>query len=198
MRDGVIYASNAYIIKLTSLSEKQIQRNLRALVDAGFIHIDTDGKHRKIYLSTISPTKMSGIPDKNVDQIKKDKDDKILYNNTIERAHACEDVRAKYPAMYNYWSNSLPAVSESLVELLADYVDMDAICEIRRALQDIPVYDYCYAMYHDKRKLQRVAKNIGKRNVIRIYEYVSNSFAVPDVWRDVSHMRVLEDLYAES
>ena len=59
-RDGCIYATNSYLEKFCSLQEKQIQRYLRALSDSGFIHIETDGKHRIIKLSTRTPTFLSG------------------------------------------------------------------------------------------------------------------------------------------
>lgn len=205
---GVCFASNAYFAQAyrgytgETISDKQVQRYIAALKDSG--HIDVvivDNKRREIRLSTATATKMSTHRDKNVEHIKQfinDKDFISNNNNAYEQALAASDVRRKYPAMYGYYSNSLPALKEALVYILSDYLDLDAINEFKLALDSVPIYDYCYAMEFDKSKVSRIAKNIQKRNVTRIHDYVVNSFRVPDIWRDVSHMRALEQRYRDA
>lgn len=205
---GICFATNAYFSQAyraytgETISDKQIQRYVSALKDCGHVEVViVDNKRREIRLSTATATKMSSHRDKNVEHIKQiinDKDVLISNNDTLEAVLAVNDVKQKFPAMYGYYANSLPALKESLVSILSEYLDLDAINEFRLALDSVPVYDYCYAMEFDKRKVFRIAKNIQKRNVTRIHDYVVNSFRVPEIWRDVSHMNVLEMHYSDA
>ncbi len=83
---GYCYASNAYFESLYNLSERTIVRLIRALEAAGYIRIEDGegGKGRRKLYAGINPlsnpdknvsvtlTKMSPPPDKNVTHIKKD------------------------------------------------------------------------------------------------------------------------------
>ena len=84
---GYCYASNDYFLRLYGMAERTLQRHLKALETAGYIRIlDGNGgqARRKIYAGVnplshnpdkndgVTPTKMTGAPDKNVAQIKKE------------------------------------------------------------------------------------------------------------------------------
>ena len=84
---GYCYASNEYFLRLYGMAERTLQRHLKALEAAGYIRIlDGNGgqARRKIYAGInplahnpdkndgVTPTKMTGAPDKNVTQIKKE------------------------------------------------------------------------------------------------------------------------------
>ena len=83
---GYCYANNEYFLRLYGMTDRTLQRNLKALQDGGFIRIlDGDGGHgrRKIFAGInplsqnpdkndgVTPTKLSGGPDKIVGDIKK-------------------------------------------------------------------------------------------------------------------------------
>lgn len=86
-KTGYCYASNAYFQRLYRMTDRTLQRHLKALADAGYIRI-LDGQggksQRKIYAGInplsaypdknvgVTPTKMSGTPDKNVGDNKKE------------------------------------------------------------------------------------------------------------------------------
>ena len=84
---GFCYASNDYFVRLYGMAERTLQRHLKALEDAGYIRIlDGNGgkARRRIFAGVnplagnpdkndgVTPTKMSGPPDKNVTQNEKE------------------------------------------------------------------------------------------------------------------------------
>lgn len=84
---GYCYASNDYFCQLFGMAERTLQRHLKALESHGYIRISdgTGGKaRRKIFAGInplaenpdknvgVTPSKMSGPPDKNVTQNKKE------------------------------------------------------------------------------------------------------------------------------
>lgn len=84
---GFCYASNDYFVRLYGMAERTLQRHLKALEDAGYIQIlDGNGgkARRRIFAGVnplagnpdkndgVTPTKMSGPPDKNVTQNRKE------------------------------------------------------------------------------------------------------------------------------
>jgi DNA-binding transcriptional ArsR family regulator len=84
---GFCYASNDYFVRLYGMAERTLQRHLKALEDAGYIRIlDGNGgkARRRIFAGVnplagnpdkndgVTPTNMSGSPDKNVTQNKKE------------------------------------------------------------------------------------------------------------------------------
>ena len=84
--DGICVKDNAYFCQLYKISERTLQRQLKALERRGYIQIlDGEGGagRRKIFAGInplanpdkndgVTPTKMSGPPDKNVTQNKKE------------------------------------------------------------------------------------------------------------------------------
>lgn len=84
---GYCYASNEYFLALYGMAERTLQRHLKALEEHGYIRIldGSGGKaRRRIYAGVnplagnpdkndgVTPTKMTGPPDKNVTQNKKE------------------------------------------------------------------------------------------------------------------------------
>lgn len=84
---GYCYASNEYFLALYGMAERTLQRHLKALEENGYIRIldGSGGKaRRRIYAGVnplagnpdkndgVTPTKMTGPPDKNVTQNKKE------------------------------------------------------------------------------------------------------------------------------
>lgn len=193
-RDGCVYASNAYLEKHCQLSEKQIQRNLRCLELCGFIHIDTLGKHRKIYISTTTPTKMSANPDKNVGQNKKVENNKDLYN-ILSIEHAC--AREQFPRICKAYEEQL-ARRELITISLASKIDMDAAGAIVSAYLTLPAYNIAYWRLFDWNKLSHVASAIKRKRVENIREYVSKSFAVPGEWQTLERINFVESELASA
>ena len=194
-RDGCVYASNAYLEKHCQISEKQIQRNLRCLEICGFIHIDTDGKHRKIYLSTATPTNMSAIPDKNVGQNKEIKDNKDYVSILSPSERAWESARAcevlQLPNIKRLYSRLLNS-REAFIIALTRIVDLDKANAVLNAYYTLPAYNLAYWQVFDANKLSYVACAIKRKNVENVQQYVATAFAVPEDWKSVEHIKTIE------
>lgn len=193
-RDGCVYASNAYLEKHCQLSEKQIQRNLRCLELYGFINIDTDGKHRKIYLSTATPTKMSGNPDKNVGQNKKVEYNKDLYN-ILSSTYAC--TREQFPNIFKAYEEML-CKRELITITLASRVDMDVAGAIVSTYLTLPAYNIAYWRLFDWNKIVHVTSAIKRKNIENVREYVIKAFAVPPEWLALERVNYVESELATS
>lgn len=97
---GYCWASNNYFSSLFDVSDRQIQRILKQLVDKKYIHVVIEQqKYRKIYIINpdknvgVGMTKMSGVYDKNVAHNNK-KNNKKEYNNN-------QELEEEYVPLYN-------------------------------------------------------------------------------------------------
>lgn len=188
-RDGCIYATNSYLEKYCQLSEKQIQRHLSCLSLCGFIHIETDGKRRRIYLSTTTPTKMSGNPDINVDQNIKTKYNKDCISILSPGAHACEVLQL--PNIRGLYGRLLQS-RDTLIIGLTRILDLDTANAVLNAYYTLPAYSLAYWQVFDPNKLSYVATSIKRKNVENVQQYVITSFAVPEHWKSVERVNYVE------
>lgn len=205
---GVCFASNAYFRKAyeqytgEEISDKQIQRYIATLRDCDIIDVViVDNHKREIKLSTATPTKMSSHPDKNDDNIKQVYDDKGYYNNITCSAYARVDENTKlhYPNLVAWYERVFPS-RDVFIEFACNgrwALNLDAIHVIYDALTKVSVYDYMYALKFDDKRLSRVLSYIDSHNVNDVEAYILKSFRAPDIWRDYSHVRALEDCYKQ-
>lgn len=127
------FARNRTLLKYLHCSERQLQRRLKELVDAGEIEI-VDGQGgaetlRKIYLRRVQPFN----PDRN-DGVNPDKNDgvNILYSNNkqTKRGKAPAAAEGEILEWLDNWAVKLEADRDSTVALISD---LHAFVEMRKA-----------------------------------------------------------------